>query len=457
MTKTITVHNHFGKRKVKDAGALTYAISYGTGSYAGYVILLNNQQLPGSYNTRQEAIAAARADAKKRGVTAQIVRGDKAKDASEAQQIAVAKAELAELQKQPPASGSTLGMLRKRKIAALVEKIAKLTDQTPGKAKDATYKVKVHGRTLSGIHTYWWEDVEAPDEATAMRVAIRRGGQGAAVWEIRKTADRKIRDHWTVSQRVGSWKILQGAGVDGGDWAAQDPRGKIHRFDNKANAVEHAEMEQPDLDHARDESREAKARRMVKEAQARLKTNPNDKEAKQQLKWHQDILRNEFGGERVNWDAKPVTELANYELLAELQQLPPQYQNKGRGAEIRAELERRKRTTTATFKRSPKDKAKDVTMIIAQAKAVLNPLGMEIKKTAHDEYRVNFKGGSEATAGYESDITAAVGTGKAMAARLKGRVGDDFILETFGPKKREGANHIKRLRTMLKPMRSTVK
>lgn len=103
-----------------------------------------------------------------------------------------------------------------------------------------------------------------------------------------------------------------------------------------------------------------------------------------------------------------------------------------------------------------KREAKDATMTLAQAKAILEPLGIHIN-TFNGEYRVNFKGGSEATAGYESDIESAVGTGKAMAARLKGRVGDDFILETFGPKKREGANHIKRLRTMLKPMRSTVK
>jgi len=55
-------------------------------------------------------------------------------------------------------------------------------------------------------------------------------------------------------------------------------------------------------------------------------------------------------------------------------------------------------------------------MTLKQAKAQLRAIGITINKTAHGEYRVNFTGGTEATATYETDIQSAVDTGIAMAS-----------------------------------------
>jgi hypothetical protein len=56
------------------------------------------------------------------------------------------------------------------------------------------------------------------------------------------------------------------------------------------------------------------------------------------------------------------------------------------------------------------------TYTIKQAKALLAPHGMVI--TSNDgEYRVNFKGGDEATASYHTDLPDAIGTGIDMAKR----------------------------------------
>ena len=57
-------------------------------------------------------------------------------------------------------------------------------------------------------------------------------------------------------------------------------------------------------------------------------------------------------------------------------------------------------------------------MTIARAREILTPLGIVIKRTDPytDEWRVNFRGGTEGTATYETDIPSAVLTGQAMAA-----------------------------------------
>jgi thioredoxin reductase (NADPH) len=53
-------------------------------------------------------------------------------------------------------------------------------------------------------------------------------------------------------------------------------------------------------------------------------------------------------------------------------------------------------------------------MTLAQAKAILTPIGIVLSKT-DGEYRVNFRGGGESTAYYTNDIEDAVATGKSMA------------------------------------------
>lgn len=53
------------------------------------------------------------------------------------------------------------------------------------------------------------------------------------------------------------------------------------------------------------------------------------------------------------------------------------------------------------------------------AKATLKPYGVTIYKSYGDEFRVNFKGGREATAYYTNDISDAVATGQLMAIRNK--------------------------------------
>jgi len=58
-------------------------------------------------------------------------------------------------------------------------------------------------------------------------------------------------------------------------------------------------------------------------------------------------------------------------------------------------------------------------MTLKEARAILTPLGISIRKTEYEEYRVNFSGGKEATASYETDVDSAVATGKAMAQEGK--------------------------------------
>ena len=53
---------------------------------------------------------------------------------------------------------------------------------------------------------------------------------------------------------------------------------------------------------------------------------------------------------------------------------------------------------------------------LAQAKATLRAVGVTITKR-HGEYRVNLRGGQEATAYYTDDIEDAVNTGQQMADR----------------------------------------
>ena len=54
-------------------------------------------------------------------------------------------------------------------------------------------------------------------------------------------------------------------------------------------------------------------------------------------------------------------------------------------------------------------------MTIAQAKLLLRRVGIVMKKTEHNEYRVNLRGGTEATAYYTDDLADAVATGGEMA------------------------------------------
>jgi hypothetical protein len=53
-------------------------------------------------------------------------------------------------------------------------------------------------------------------------------------------------------------------------------------------------------------------------------------------------------------------------------------------------------------------------MTIKEAKLEVSKIGMVLSKTEHGEFRVNFKGGSEATAYYTNDLDDAVGTARAM-------------------------------------------
>jgi len=90
---------------------------------------------------------------------------------------------------------------------------------------------------------------------------------------------------------------------------------------------------------------------------------------------------------------------------------------KAPGAAKRAEQIKRQMAGINKKLAALKDSAKDTdSKDLARAKAVLTPLGIEITRTEYDEYRVNFKGGKEATAYYTDDIDDAIGTGKAMAA-----------------------------------------
>jgi hypothetical protein len=53
---------------------------------------------------------------------------------------------------------------------------------------------------------------------------------------------------------------------------------------------------------------------------------------------------------------------------------------------------------------------------IKELRKQLRPLGITVGVTQFDEYRLNFKKGSEATSYYTDDFDDALATGKAMAA-----------------------------------------
>ena len=56
-----------------------------------------------------------------------------------------------------------------------------------------------------------------------------------------------------------------------------------------------------------------------------------------------------------------------------------------------------------------------------EARKELWALGLTLKVTDFEEYRVNYRGGKEATAYYTNDFEDAVGTGKAMSQYTAGR------------------------------------
>jgi len=55
-------------------------------------------------------------------------------------------------------------------------------------------------------------------------------------------------------------------------------------------------------------------------------------------------------------------------------------------------------------------------MVLARARMILRALGIVIRRE-DGEFRVNFRGGDEATAYYTNDLDDAVGTGRDMARR----------------------------------------
>ena len=57
-------------------------------------------------------------------------------------------------------------------------------------------------------------------------------------------------------------------------------------------------------------------------------------------------------------------------------------------------------------------------MTFPQVKEQIRGLGMTVRKTPEGEYRVNFSGGSEATAYYTSDPQDVVDTATAMSSAI---------------------------------------
>ncbi len=55
------------------------------------------------------------------------------------------------------------------------------------------------------------------------------------------------RDHWIVHSRVQGYEILEGAGVDGGEWAVRYPNGNIVKVDSQRQAREHIHLEAGDV------------------------------------------------------------------------------------------------------------------------------------------------------------------------------------------------------------------
>ena len=67
----------------------------------------------------------------------------------------------------------------------------------------------------------------------------------------------------------------------------------------------------------------------------------------------------------------------------------------------------------------------DMPMTLKAEQARLCALGLTLRSSHGDgEYRVNFRGGREATACYTGDLDDAVGTGEAMARESAARIKD---------------------------------
>lgn len=59
----------------------------------------------------------------------------------------------------------------------------------------------------------------------------------------RRRADAMRADHWYTVDRIGPYKILEGAGTDGGTWKAEG-RGESKKFKSRREAEEHASASQ---------------------------------------------------------------------------------------------------------------------------------------------------------------------------------------------------------------------
>ncbi len=71
-------------------------------------------------------------------------------------------------------------------------------------------------------------------------------------------------------------------------------------------------------------------------------------------------------------------------------------------------------------------------MTVKEAIEKLRAVDVIIKRTDHNEFKVNFRGGKEATAYYTNDLDDAVGTGLSMARDKAGSSGKCRLCGAFG-------------------------
>jgi hypothetical protein len=77
-----------------------------------------------------------------------------------------------------------------------------------------------------------------------------QNGRDRAIQEIQNKAEKigmRVENHWYNYSRIGRYQILQGAGVNGGEWMAKG-RGESKKFKTKEDAEEHARLSDPNAE-----------------------------------------------------------------------------------------------------------------------------------------------------------------------------------------------------------------
>lgn len=242
----------------------------------------------------------------------------------------------------------------------------------------------------------------------------------------------RVRDNWRVVSRKQGFELLEGAGPDGGEWAVREPGGKMHQgFESRQDAEGHIASETADAEQGAGSgkrttqaptnsaprySAEAANKAIAASNRAGRKIGTKEASAIHRLLKgrHGDAAKDADYSEIEALGWKKLSEKPRFAMFRKgphdlLWRADGSWEASGAyGPEKRG-----RGIASLKAAMSGTKPAKDAATL-EQARAQLAPLGVVLTKS-DGEYRVNFKGGAEATAYYTDDLNDAVGTGKAMA------------------------------------------